>query len=171
MTTLQERRIAKGLCPNCGNEAAPYRLCPDCRARASLGRMLRRGEKFGVFKSHRQGREKAWSAPQIKSNQSAAEIMKSRPMPVWGEGKAAEDGRLQPRLGNIPVDVEAELIAIFERIGEPLTEEEIWSAWGKLRVRRGRASAAGDLAALVKAERRRARKNRKRARMTAALGR
>ncbi len=159
---IQQTRINAGLCPNCGKEAAPYYLCPDCRGLKSLGGMLNRGEKYHIFTSERRGRTKLWRTGSYQGNRPPSEVMGSKPMPLWGEGKGGDDKRLRPRVGKIPVNVEKELMGILLRLGAPATCEEIMGAWGKLRVRRGRASAACDLAALIKAERRRERRNRKR---------
>lgn len=158
---VRENRISNGLCPNCGAEAAPFYLCPDCRRRASLNRMMRRGEDVSVFSSTKIGRERHWTL----GSEEARDVLKTKPMPLWGEGMSAEDGRLRPRLGRIPVDIEREVFGILLRLGEPATEQEIIQAWGRMRVRRGRASAAGDLVALIKAERRREERNRKRMRV------
>jgi len=155
-TKKQQERIDKGLCPHCGEEAAPFYLCPSCRRYKSIARKLDHGAKFGAFSKGREGRNVTYSI----ADHSVSDAWKenSKPSPLWNEGKGEDDKRLRPRLGKIPVDVETELMGIFLRLGSPLSEEEVVSAWGKLRVRRGRASAAGDLAALIKAERRRERR-------------
>ena len=162
MSDLQQERINNGKCPSCGEEAAPYYLCSKCRHLQSMGRLLNRGERVDVFSSEKRGRAKYWSLGKSRDNRPITEIMGSRPLPLWGEGKARKDRRLRPRLGGVPIEVERELLAILLRLGQPATEDELIRAWGKLRVRYGRASAAGDLAQLIKAERRRERRNKKR---------
>ena len=68
------------------------------------------------------------------------------------------DKRLRPRLGNIPVDVQRELVALLLRNGQPMHIDEIYAAWGKLRLRSVRDSAAADLLHIVAATTKRERR-------------
>lgn len=151
--TIREDRLAKGLCPQCGAEAAPYRLCGQCRFRGLIYRLLRKGEKAGEIASRKQGREKrVWKVDHNKKWTFS-----------YNEVTDESDGRLRPKLRGIPVDVERQLIKIFETAGKPLTLDEIMTAWGTLRLRAGRTSAAMDLAYIVEAKRKRAAKMARRA--------
>ena len=139
-------RMAQGLCPNDGKEAAPYRLCSDCRRVAFVRRVANRLAEYGLAHKTKQGRSNYYQ---------------TSPLPL-GEGEviyreAVEgDRRLLPRRAHVPIDIEQTLIALFSKPGiETLTEDEIVQAWGKLRVRPGRLSAAHDLATIILAERRR----------------
>src|SRR4051812_7314536 len=42
--TIQQERTAKGLCPRCGEEAAPYYLCQKHRDIAKIARIMKRVE-------------------------------------------------------------------------------------------------------------------------------
>ena len=160
MSDLRQDRINRGLCPQCGKEAAPYYLCPDCRQLRSLGGMLNRMNKHDVVRKSKKGRFNLWFTGARTLEDAGG--MKNRSYPLWNEGKGADDKRLRPRIGKIPVDVERELLEMLSRFDRPVSEDEIVQAWGRMRVRRGRASAAGDLVALIKAERRRVRRCEKR---------
>ena len=156
-TKRQQERINKGLCPRCGKEAAPYYLCDDCRRSASLGRVLNQLEKRDRVRSMKDGGKRLWySGPNVNDDTGIGVVY-----PVWGEGKAEKDKRLRPKLGGIPVDVEQALIEIFRADERGLTEEEIYMAWGKLRLRARRDSAAADMRAIIMAERKRKRKRAK----------
>ena len=154
--TLQQRRIAAGLCPRCGAEAAPYYACPKCRAKQSVGRVLGRFVEHGFATTLGNTSGKRWLT--TGRDDQFSDVARVLPSPLWGEGKGAEDKRLRPRLKGIPVDVEATLIELMREEDRGLTIEEIQAAWGKLRVKAGRESAAHDLRALILAERKRERK-------------
>ena len=153
-TEKQQERINKGLCPRCGKEAAPYYLCDHCRRGNSIVRVLNRLEKHDFARSRREGRNRLWF--QGSNDGDAGDI--GGIYPTWGEGKGENDKRLRPKLGGIPVDVEQTLIEIFRAEDRGLTMEEIYMAWGKLRLRKGRDSAAADMRAIIMAERKRERK-------------
>ena len=155
----RQRRVDAGQCPNCGKEAAPYYLCPDCRAKNSLRSKLNGMAKHGVVRKGGRVNLSHWWEGDVSLENSG---MITKPSPLWGEGKGKDDKRLRPKLGKIPVDVERELVGMLQRFDRPVSEEEIISAWGKMRVRRDRASAAGDIVALISAERRRERRSKKR---------
>lgn len=153
-TNVQQQRIARGLCPRDGNEAAPYYLCAECRYRDKVRRIANRFSEAGLAVKTRHGREYRYHRP--PGLPGLAEVEKDRGS-IYREAMP-DDRRLNPRLRNIPVDVEAQLRLIFEREGKPLTEAEICAAWGRLRLREARLSAATDLAAIVRADRKRQRK-------------
>lgn len=149
----RQARINAGLCPRCGEEAAPYYLCDRCRRLKSLTSGLEQMEKAGRVKSGFDGRFKVWSAgPNIDDPTMPSNV---RARPVWGEGRAG-DKRLRPRIGRIPVDVERELAALIAAHGRPVTIEQINCAWGRMRLRKKRASAAKDLMTIIKADEKRA---------------
>lgn len=149
---VKRERIARGQCPNCGKEAAPYYLCHDCRLKGKIVRVLNRGAAVGGFKKERRGRESWWSMGDDK----LLGTLKWRPDPKEG------DGRLAPRLRGIRIDVEATLVEVIRRIGRPCTLEEILAAWGRLRERRT-APLASDLACIIAAADKRKRRAEKRA--------
>ena len=157
-TTASERRqyrIDHGLCPLCGKESAPYYLCEDHRTYQAVGRMMKLMAKRGIVKDH--GRTGysiplGWNGPDVSEFQWRPRMGELRP----------GDKRLRPRLGRMPVDLDETLIGIFREAGRRLTIEEIYEAWGKLRSRRKTESLAGDMAALIRAQRRRDERNGKR---------
>lgn len=155
MTTLHKTRLAKGLCAYCGAEAAPYRLCDQCRYIALIRRVCNRLHDTGHLQKEKKGRE-TWygKAP------GAGPLTES----VYREAQVG-DRRLHPRIKQVPIDIEQALLRLFTtwNLG-PLSEEEIVSAWGKLRLRPGRFSVAHDLAYLIRAERRRVARGAKQAR-------
>ena len=150
--SLTAERIAQGLCPRCGTEAAPYRLCSKHRAEGMIGRICERASRAGGFKKEKRGNRIYWSL----GNRAALDSIK------WSPDVGLDDKRRRPRLGGIPVDVEKQLVAILTEAGRPLGIEEIISAWGKLRERRT-GSIASNLAAIITAQQRRASSNAKRA--------
>lgn len=149
--TIAQERLAKGLCPRCGEEAAPYRLCFSHRAEEMIRRCLRNGVTAGAIDAVREGGRVTYGLTKAGEDKTAPWDFRAA-----FEGKAGwNDKRYKPRLGRIPVDVEAELIGIFTRLARPATIDEILAAWGKLRQERKHRTAAGDLAAIIAAERRR----------------
>jgi hypothetical protein len=146
MSVLTKNRLAKGLCPHCGAEAAPYRECETHRFQRLIGRILRRMEARGFAQRAREGHADVWSR-----------VPGAGPLPEGIYREAQEgDKRLQPRLHHIPVDIEQELRALFAKMdGGPIAEEEILEAWQRLRLRTGRVSVAHDLVALILAQRKR----------------
>ncbi len=168
--SIRQDRINKGLCPDCGKDAAPYLLCGSCRLKAKIGRILRRMARSGAVTRAQSGRTATWAMTyhadsSIMTKERAEKILNEigwRPDPVEG------DKRLRPRLGKIPVDVEKELYDLMVRMARPATIEEIMEAWGRLREKRRTESAAGDLARIIDAKRRRDEKNAKRARSYAS---
>jgi hypothetical protein len=149
MTMLRRDRLNKGLCPHCGAEAAPYRECETHRFQRLLGRILRRMEARGFAQRAREGHADVWSR-----------VPGAGPLPEGIYREAQEgDKRLQPRLHHVPVDIEQTLKVMFTHLrGGPVTEAEILAAWSKLRERKGRVSAAQDLALLILAQRKRERR-------------
>lgn len=149
MGNTRKRRVAAGLCPECGEEAAPYYLCPSCRFRRLLDRVLSKGERAGVFRRAGRG---MWMIGDRNADFDYREVTDPA------------DKRLRPRLRGVPVDIERELMDIFRREGRPLTEAELVGLWGQLRVRPGRVSAAQDMAYIQQAQDKRRRRAEKRLR-------
>ncbi len=144
---LHRARILRGECPLCGGEAAPYRLCYDCRQKARFSNALKRGAKVGALTIIGEGRNKLYGL----GVESEAR---------WGSTPLhlpETDGRTRPRLRGISVDVEATLVEVMKLIGRPCTLEEIMAAWGRLRDRRS-APLANDLSRIIKAADRRTRR-------------
>ena len=161
--TIQQERVAKGQCPNDGKEAAPYRLCWDCRQTLRLTRALKRSEKYGVVKSEKRLDGTYWSlGPKANDPEAQAQVRK------WDQPfiPPEDDKRYRPRLQGVAVDIGATFIAIMECIGRPATETELSQAWGKLRDRRT-SPLPTDLARLIKADEKRQRKFAKRAAIAA----
>lgn len=149
---LRRHRLAHGLCPTCGKEAAPYYLCSEHRQLLWLDRVLSRFAAAGKFKREKIGGRVHWS---LGPNPDAGEDIQ------WREPKDG-DRRFGPRLGRVPVDVEATLAALLRDMGRPASLDEIMAAWGKLREKRKTASLAGDMRALIEAQRRRDERNARR---------
>lgn len=148
-------RVANGLCPTCGKEAAPYYLCWYCRGRQRLVRCLKRGVRHGVLSEtidHRFALVAGYTQEQSRQ---------------WGKWSTKlilpeSDGRGRPRLRGIRVDVDGTLMRVIAFIGRPCTIDEIVKAWGRLRDKRN-APLASDLGSIIQAADRRARKNARRA--------
>ena len=154
--TVQQERVAKGLCPTCGKEAAPYYLCADHRLTGKIERILRRVHAAGGVTREKRGVKAYWSM----GDREAWDRLAWRPDPKDG------DKRLRPRIRGVPVDVEATVIEIMRSLDRPCTTEEIVAAWGRLRTERQHATVAGDVAALIEAQRRREARNAKRLRIS-----
>lgn len=149
---LHRDRISRGLCPNCGGEAAPYYLCWKCRAVAKIGRILRRAEKAGGVNADRSARKTLW---RMKSADAWDTI-------AWRADPKAGDGRLKPRMRGIPVDVENTLRQILVDADRGLTEADVFAAWGKLRAKR-EAPLHADMSRIIAAQRKREAKMARRA--------
>lgn len=156
MTTISKKqnsrteRLCKGLCPDCGKDAAPYRQCSSCRFNGVLRRCLRKGRASGALKSERDpkdGRQLRWW---IKKKNSDWQFRSAYDKDDW-----QQDGRTRPRLGKVPIDVATEIYGILEAFQRPACEDEIIAAWGRLREDRHRASLTSDMVALITAQRRR----------------
>jgi len=147
----RQHRIDHGMCPQCGREAAPYYLCYDCRSVSSLRRTLNRMHEHGALRRERSGRSNLWSIGE-RDNLDELDIRGTLLIGIK-EG----DGRLRPRMGKRPVDLDETLFSIFRDAGKPLTEDEVVFAWGRLRSKR-KGSLASDMAAIIAAERRRERR-------------
>lgn len=156
-------RVAHGLCPACGKEAAPYRFCFDCRQMQRLTRSLKRGVQHGVLQfmggaTRLTKNTLIWKGAKFDDEAAKKELRKWSTPVVLPES----DGRSKPRLRGITVDVEATLLKVMGFIGRPCTIDEIISAWGKLRDRRS-APLAHDLGRIIVADERRKAKNARRA--------
>lgn len=156
--TLAQDRILRGQCPNDGKEAAPFRLCYDCRQSSRVRRALKKGAKYGVFKSLGKGKHSLWMIGDKSNNPEALRKSNRNGTPFH---LPDTDRRGRPRLRGITVDVEATLMQVVGHIGRPCTIEEITFAWGKLRDRRI-SPLPTDLARLIKAEDKRKRRAEKR---------
>ena len=156
MSRAQER-IAKGQCPRCGEEAAPYYLCGKCRFKGQVVRVLERAAKYGGFTRERRKDGVYYGI----GDKAALDAIKWRPDPKEG------DKRLAPRLRGMRVDIERTLVEIIRYTGRPCTLEEITAAWGKLRAKRD-APLAADLSRIIIAEDRRKAKAAKRLRNISA---
>ena len=117
--TVQQERIANGLCPRCGEEAAPYRLCYKHRFEAKLVRGLKRMASVNSITVQKIGGKLYYSPG---SRPDAYKALR------WSEPKSEADGRYRPRIGRVPVDVEKTIIRIIEQTGRPCTFEEIMAA-------------------------------------------
>lgn len=156
--SLQQDRIAKGQCPNCGKEAAPYRLCFECRQGVRLANCLKKGAKVGALSVLGNGRNALWSINKNAPADADKNFSKNSTPFILPE----TDRRSQPRLRGIRVDVEATLIKVIEFIGRPCTMDEIVQAWGKLRSKRS-DPLPNDLARIIQAQEKRERRALKRA--------
>ena len=152
-------RVANGLCPACGKEAAPYYLCWNCRGQKRLTRCLKRGENHGVFKSERRIDGSYWSLGLKHDDPEAMKTTNKWSTPFI---LPESDGRGKPRLRGIRVDVEATLVKVIKFIGRPCSIDEITKAWGRLRAKRT-DPLASDLGSIIQAADKRAAKNARRA--------
>lgn len=148
--SLRKERATKGLCPYCGKDAAPYYRCQDCHQLEQVRKAIRNGLRAGAFRQERCSKDrrqkKVWLVPGADRSWTERDRSLS-----FGE-------RDRPRLKGVPVDVERELYGILERAGRGLTEQDLIEAWAKLRPRPNRQSIAGDLAKIIVAGDKRARK-------------
>lgn len=156
-------RVANGLCPNCGKEAAPYRLCFDCRQSVRFTRALKRGARHGVLQFMGGGTRLTkntliWKGDKF-DDQAAKKAWHKWSVPMVPR---EDDGRARPRIRGIRIDVEATLIKVVEFIGRPATIDEILTAWGRLRGKRN-APLPNDISRIIVAADKRARKAAKRA--------
>lgn len=156
--SLRRHRVDHGMCPKCGKEAAPYYLCWDCRILGALARFLDRMSKEDILKREKVNGRVCFSVmPDYKL------LLDQKTFATYLWDMDPDDKRLRPRLGRRPVDLDETLVSIFMAAGKPLTIEEIQSAWGKLRAKRKTESLAGDLSAIIRAQRRREDRNARRA--------
>jgi hypothetical protein len=149
--TARDRRIALGQCPDCGKEAAPYRLCASCRGIKRLGRALNRGARLGVLYKTSDGR--------FGLNEKAPPDARKE----WAKWQTAfvrdpeKDKRAAPRLAGSRVDFGEILVKIMRALNRPVTEIELQEAYGKLRASR-QSPLHCDLAQIIKADSKRARR-------------
>lgn len=147
--SLRKERAAKGLCPECGAEAAPYYLCDECHRRRQVGRILREMTRQGFLEEGRDPNDRRKVTTRWTGKPGWEEKATWRGMDYGERGK--------PRLRGVPVDVETELVRITVAAGRPMSAEEIAAAWVRLRPRPGRPAAPA-MAAIVAAGDKRARK-------------
>lgn len=150
---VQRERIEAGLCPRCGEDAAPYRLCYMCRQRMRVFRALTRMAATGSLETMRDERGRRLYKKTGK-----------RPDGRWQTTVVPpeDDRRFRPRIANVPVEVEETILLLFERMDRPCSVDEVVQAWGRLRTRRKRGNLIADLRALIEAEKRRQRRAAKR---------
>lgn len=151
--TAKERRVFRvehGLCPECGKESAPYYLCHDHRAIGMIGRMMNRMTEHGAVEKSRKGRHVYY-----KIAPDGMKKLDTFKYGVTGFDMDKDDKRLRPRMGKRPIDLDETLLSIFRTAGKPLQMEEIYSAWGKLRSKRKTQTLAGDMSAIIAAQRKR----------------
>jgi hypothetical protein len=146
--SIQHQRFAKGLCPACGADAAPYYYCGECRAKNLLRRVLNKGVQAGTFQRKISDRDHRYKAYAIGNKAIPFEYREAQ------EG----DTRLAPRRNHIPIDIAADVERILREAGHPMTEAEITEAWKILRPRPERLSPARDLVTIIQAQRKRQRK-------------
>jgi len=151
---LAEERIARGQCPECGKEAAPFRLCFDCRQIQRIRRSAKRLAKDGQITITKRGKHLLYH-----SIQGVNKPVDERWATSWNPPE--DDLRFRPKLRGTRVDVDRTLIEVMKHIGRPCTIEEIMAGWGKLRAKRS-APLAADLARIVAAEDKRKSRNAKR---------
>ena len=152
-TAAQKRqyRVDHGLCPVCGNEAAPYYLCPTHREMRALGRLLDKMADRGVIQKERRSGKNFYLSPPGWKGADMADFR-------WHDtiyDMKPNDKRLRPRMGRRPIDLDETLIGIFREAGKPLDMDEILFAWGKLRSKRKQASLASDMTTIIAAQRKR----------------
>lgn len=149
MPTKVQERVSKGLCPRCGEEAAPYRLCFACRQKDRLTRALKRGAKSGMFIGEKDARGQwLWKVgdPSKHDRRWETTVVPKE-----------TDRRFLPRMRGAPVDVEAEVVRLLQSVGLPMDVDDIVEAWGRLRAdgKRKHGSVAADIRAIILAKRRR----------------
>lgn len=158
MNSADRYRIDHGLCPECGKEAAPYYLCTNHRQLGSLTRLLNKMADRSIIQKLDGGR---YAIPHGWNGRNIDDF-------AWGDtlfDMKPDDKRLRPRMGRRPIDLDETLMSIFFEAGSPLQMEEIYAAWGKLRSQRKHASLAGDMTAIIAAQRRREMRDAKRAKV------
>lgn len=152
--TAKERRVYRvehGLCPECGKEAAPYYLCHDHRSLGMIRRMMNKAAERGIVQKSRRGRDTCYAIPPGWCGNKFEDF-------DWGKSgfdMDPDDKRLRPRMGQRPIDIDETLLGIFHAAGKPLQMDEIYAAWGKLRSKRKTETLAGDMAAIIAAQRKR----------------
>lgn len=161
--TLAQDRASRGLCPQCGKEAAPYYLCADHRTIAMIRNFLNQAAERGAVTKEKRGNKIYWSPRDI----AAFDQIKWHPR---GSELSTNDKRLRPRLGRVPVEIDKELLRLACDIGHPFTSEEMVAAWGRLREQRKGGTIAGNMAAIIQAQRRREKRNARRAALASAPG-
>ena len=163
--TIGKDRIAHGLCPQCGKEAAPFYLCWQCRLGQRFNRSLKKGVRCGVVNKIGEGRKALFGLEKGYSEEAERQ---------WGKHSIPivipeSDSRGHPRIRGTRVNVEATLIRVIEFIGHPCTLEEIMTAWGRLRSKRD-APLHSDLGRIIIASERRKTRNAKRAALSQPFG-
>lgn len=154
----RQYRIDHGLCPLCGEEAAPYYLCYKHRQHQVIRRFMNNATKWGVVSKVKEGNSnKYYILPDWEQQFDV-----NYKHPSWLDLRP-DDKRRSPRLGRMPVKLDETLAGIFREANRPLMMEEIYEAWGRLRSRRKTESLAGDMTAIIAAQRRRDERNAKRA--------
>lgn len=148
-------RLDNGLCPQCGEEAAPFYLCYMCRQKRRFMRAIDRMIVTGSLTSD------------TGDNRGKLRVNEAVPLDDrWATNivPPESDRRFRPRIGGIPVNVEAQIWKLCESFDREFSIDDVVRAWGRLRgEKRKRGSAAADVRAILAAEekrRRRAEKHR-----------
>lgn len=134
MPRAEERRlrVAAGLCPHCGTEAAPYFLCWEHRSRRALLRLFAAMVRRDMLTVEQQDGQLYYrKGPKDEPDPA---------LPVGLHDMDPSDPRLRPKIGGKPVDVAEVLAGIMHATGRPMTEDEIVAAWGRLRLERRQRS-------------------------------
>lgn len=163
MLTTKQRRIAKGQCPLCGQEAAPFYLCGKCRMRQRLDRALKKGARCGVLSVDGTGEGRTYTLARHSDEQ----------MRAWSKNGTQinlpdTDRRGSPRVRGVRIDVEETLLEIMKYLERPSTIDEIMMAWGRLRSHRQSPLPADLARIIIAADRRKAKAAKRAAQMNAA---
>lgn len=150
-------RVDNGLCPQCGEEAAPYYLCYVCRQQGRVRRSLKRLADQGHATKRKEGGKLLW---QIVPGTRDAPRDKRWETPVVPNDS---DRRFHPKIGGIPVNVEAQIWKLCESFDREFSIDDVVQAWGRLRgEKRKKGSAAADVRAILAADEKRRRRAEKR---------
>lgn len=157
-TVLTKQRIAKGLCPRCGKEAAPYYLCDHCRGIDGISRMLKLMAKREVVTSEKRGRHTYWKIDPRYNE--ALDNFTWRPR-MWDLKDS--DRRRKPRFRGVPIEIENAVRAALTMLDRPASIEEIMEAWAKLKTSNRDGTIESNLVEIIVSKNKRAEKLARRA--------
>lgn len=157
MPDLRKERANKGLCPNCGELAAPYYLCDDCHVRVQIGKFMKAMVNQGVFEVVPDGNRPGARRWRAVSPFRDFDEVRYNGLDLWE--------RAPPRLRGVPADLNKEVLGILARSKSGMTVEDVAVAWVKLRRKPGQTNAASGIVAIMHAEDKRARKMKRNARV------
>lgn len=158
--SLAKQRSAKGLCPRCGEEAAPYSLCSKHRLEARIHRYLKRSVKVKCVEQIGTGRHARYRIPEGWEGRFDAVR--------WQTINYETDRRFLPRIARVPVEIENAIVAAMVSIGRPCTIEEILEAWAKLKSKGRAGTIEGNILYIIQSKDKRAEKLARRARAARA---